>query len=124
MAETSSIGRLRSIVLLYFREQLPDPDSTGILELPKELTRLYAEVTPMRAVPFYGAVAVNGPDAPTHIIETRWNDYVDQRHAFVRTSVKPDGTQRTEVFRVRRALGDFDGRKRRSRYECQLETVE
>lgn len=116
------IGRLRWPVRLYLRQQLPDTASSGIIETPTEIQRLHADIQPMRAMTFYAGANANGPDAPTHTIETRWNDQVDTRHAFVRRTTRPDGTPRDEVFRVRRSLGDVDGRKVRSRYECQLET--
>lgn len=118
----SPIGKLRWTVLLYLRQQLPDTNSSGIIETNAEGKRMHAHIEALRPVTFYGALNSNGPDAPTHLVETRWNDQVDTRHAFVRRTYRPDGTPRDEVFRVRRSLGDIDGRKQRSRYECQLES--
>ncbi len=118
------IGELRWPVKLYLREQIPNPDTSGIIELPTEIQRLHADIQPIRAMAFYQGMNANGPDAPTHTIETRWNDQVDTRHAFVRTTTRPDGTYRVEVFRVRRSLGDREGRKRRSWYEVQLEQID
>lgn len=116
------IGRLRWPVKLFRRDQIPDPNSSGIIESAKEIERLHACIEPMRAMTFYAGLNANGPDSPTHVIETRWNDQIDTRHCFVRTTTRPDGTPRYEVFRVRRSMGDVDGAKRRSRYECQAET--
>lgn len=115
---------MRWPVKLFLRTQFPDLNSAGLIELPDEIEQLHACIEPIRAMTFWSSVNANGPDAPTHIIETRWNDYIDQRHAFVRQTSRPDGSRRIEIFRVRRALGDLDGRKRRSRYECQLESLQ
>lgn len=120
----STIGKLRWPVKLFRRDQIPDSVSAAILENVAEAQRLYANIEPLRPMTFYAGINAEPAAAPTHLIETRWLDGIDVRHAFVRETKRRDGTPRIEVFRVRRAMGDVDGKKARSRFEVQLETSE
>lgn len=122
MPEPTRIGRLRWPVLVLLRQQIPDPDSSGIIEIPVDQLPYHADIQPMGPVAFYGGVTAQGDNAPTHRITLRWLDEVDTRHAIVRLTNRPDGSPRVEIFRVRRVLGDLDGRKRFTVIEAQLET--
>jgi hypothetical protein len=115
------VGRLRWPVQLLTREQAAAV-GTGITETASGIT-VHADVQALGPILFYGAVTANDDKAPTHRIVVRWVDYVDMTHAVTRTTNRPDGSQRIEVFRVRRSY-EVEGRKRFVCLECQLETAQ
>ena len=124
MADTEdphvSIGRLRWPVTLASRVQTPDPAGPGVLETTTAPITVRADVQAVGALTFYGG---EDTDAPfTHRIFMRWHDYLDQTKAVLRTTLRPDGTPRTEVFRVKR-IKELGGRKRFVAVECVLEKV-
>jgi hypothetical protein len=124
MPERIRVGQLRWPVRLVQRVQVAQavPD-TGIVETPADQIVMHADIQPIGAMTFYGAIAAD-PDKPiTHRIIMRWTDYVDYTHAIERVSSRPDGTQRIEVFRVRR-IYEIEGRKRFVCMECQLEQTQ
>jgi hypothetical protein len=124
MPEPVRIGKLRWAVRLVQRQQTAPPSpATGITEVPADPIITHADIQPMSAMTFYGAIAAD-PDRPvTHRITMRWTDYLDYTHAIERVTDRPDGTQRVETFRVRRIM-EIEGRKRFVAIECQLEVAQ
>ena len=124
MADTEDphvdIARLRWPVTLVTRVQTPDAGGTGIIETPAAAVTVHADIQPVGAITFWGAEQTDNP--VTHRIFMRWHDYLDQTRAIYRTTSRPDGTSRTEVFRVRR-IKEIGGRKRFALAECELEKV-
>jgi len=121
MPEPVHVGRLRWAVRLIQRKQTAQASpGTGIAEAAANPVIMHADIQPMSAMTFYGAIAAD-PDKPvTHRITMRWTDYLDYTHAIERVTDRPDGTQRIETFRVRRIM-ELEGRKRFVAIECQLE---
>jgi hypothetical protein len=123
MPERIRVGQLRWPVRLVQRVQAAQASpETGIIETPADPVMMHADIQPLGAMTFYGAIAAD-PDKPvTHRIIMRWTDYVDYTHAIERITNRPDGSQRVETFRVRR-MYEIEGRKRFVCMESQLESV-
>lgn len=114
----NGIGSLRWLVTLYRRNQAPDP-SLGITEDLVRIADVHADIQPTYPGTFYNSAAIDTP--VSHLIRTRWLDYVETTHVIMRTTTRPnDGTQRTELYRVRR-VKEIAGRKRFAEFECELE---
>jgi head-tail adaptor len=115
------IGSLRWQVQIVRRVQTPD-GTTGVTETQDPVATVWADVQSVGALTFYGSAQVDTPI--THRITLRWQGYLDQTYAVLRTTTSRDGSggliSRTETFRVRRVL-EMDGRKRFTRIEAELE---
>ena len=117
-----AIGRLRWPVTLASREQAANAQG-GITETLTGSVTVYADIQAVGALTFWATGAYEQTDTPiTHRIFMRWHDYLDQTKAVIRETARPDGTTRTEVFRVRR-IKELGGRKRFVVIEAQLEQV-
>jgi hypothetical protein len=115
---SNGIGALRWRVMLYRRDQAPGANS-GIAENLVLIATVQADVQPTYPSTFYNSAAIDIPIS--HLIRTRWLDYVENTHVIMRTTLRPtDGTFRTEIFRVRR-LKEVGGRKRFAEFEVELE---
>jgi len=112
------IGSLRWQVTIAMREQVADPDGAGFVETITLAQTVRADVQPIGAMTFYAAEQVDTP--VTHRIVMRWLDWVDASHVILRTTKRPDGSDMTERFRVRRVM-PVDGRQRFLRLDCELE---
>jgi head-tail adaptor len=112
------IGSLRWPVTIATREQAADPDGAGFVEMIALAQTVRADVQPIGAMTFYAAEQVDTP--VTHRIVMRWLDWVDTSHVILRTTKRPDGSDMTERFRVRRVMA-IDGRQRFLRLDCELE---
>lgn len=113
----NGIGSLRWLVTLYRREQEPSPDLAA-RETLVPIATVYADIQPTYASTFYQSTQVDTP--VTHMVNIRWQDYPETIDVVVRSTRRPDGTQRSELFRVRRAK-EVGGRKRFLQMECELE---
>ncbi len=114
------VGDLRWPLWLVTRVQTADPSGTDIIETATNGRLVHAAVEPITALEVWNGTR-EAPYQTTHIITTRWLDYIDNTRAFVRQTVRPtDGATRTEVFRVQRVT-EVGGRKRFSRCECRVE---
>jgi hypothetical protein len=124
MAERIRVGQLRWPVRLVQRQQAAQAaPSTGITETVANPTIRHADIQPLGAMTFYGALNAD-PDKPvTHRIIMRWTDYIDYTNAIERVTSRPNGSQRVEVYRVRR-MYEIEGRKRFCCFECQLEQAQ
>ena len=111
-------GKRRWPVWIGRRDQQPNPASAGIVETLVESARVWANIVPIGAITFYETSAVDTP--VTHRIWVRWMDWVDTRHVVLRDTLRPDGSTRRELFRVRRVAED-QGRKRYLMIEGELE---
>jgi head-tail adaptor len=121
LPSASGIGSLRWPVTLYQRVQAPDPDTGAIVETLVVVAQTHADVQPSYASTFYETSAVDTP--VSHMLFTRWADYVETTNVIMRSTTRPsDGTQRTELFRVRR-VKEIAGRKRYAMFECELEAA-
>jgi hypothetical protein len=115
-----AVGSLRWPIAIATRQQIPDPNSPGILDQIAKAHPTRADVQPVGPMTFYGAAQVDTP--VTHRITLRWLDFVDTTCVIFRTTRRPNGTLKTELFRIRRLM-DLDGRKRFLRAECELERI-
>jgi hypothetical protein len=115
------IGQLRWPVMLARRRQLfnTEPGSVGQREDWIDVEVVRCDIQSIAPMTFYGAVQVDRP-APSHRIFMRWVGFLDQSNAILRDTRLPDGSSRTEVFRVRR-VREVNGRKRFTELECDLE---
>ena len=113
MAEPAgvAIGRLRWPVELVTRQQLADPNGTGIIETPVLPQRMHADIQFVAAETFYGSAGEQIDTPFTHRIFIRWVDYLNQAEAVIRRTLRRDGTERVETYRVRR-VKELGGRKR------------
>lgn len=102
------IGRLRWPVAIATRVQRPD-GGTSIDESFEDVQHVRADIQPIGPMTFVGSAQTDTPI--THRILLRWLDWIDQRHVVLRRTIRPDGSQRTEVFRIRK-VEEIDGRKR------------
>jgi hypothetical protein len=115
------IGALRWLVTLYRRDQNPDTASTAIVETLVPIATTHADIVATYPGTFYNSVAVDTP--VSHLIRMRWQDYVETTHVIMRSTLRPsDGTQRTELYRVRR-IKETGGRKRFVEIETELEAA-
>jgi head-tail adaptor len=113
-----AIGRLRWPVRIATRQQVADPNSAGILEILTKIVPLHADIQPIGALTFYAGVQVDTP--VTHRITLRWLDWVDTSCVVFRLTIRADGSNRIERFRVRR-LAEVAGRKRFIQLDVELE---
>ena len=130
VADPFPVSRLRWRVQLGQRVQSPE-SSGGITEQFQGLREIWADIQPVGAMTFWGAMQIDSP--VTHRITMRWISYIDNTWAVLRATQPPSlaesaptdqGYQapRYEVFRVRRVL-ELDGRKRFTVLDCELERV-
>jgi hypothetical protein len=116
----NGIGALRWQVTLYRRDQAPGPNS-AVTETLVPIAVVHADIQPTYPSTFYNSAQVDTPI--THLIRTRWLDYVENVHVIMRTTTRPtDDTFRTELYRVRR-VKEIAGRKRFCEFEAELERV-
>lgn len=113
------IGQLRWPVTIATRTQVPDPFGPGLKDVLDALPTVHADIDPIGPLTFYAAAQTDRP--VTHIVRMRWMDWIDTTCVIFRTTTRPDGTFRSEVFRVRRVKED-DGRKRFIDLECEQES--
>jgi hypothetical protein len=111
------IGSLRWLVTLYRRDQVP-ADDLALQENLVPIAIVHADIQPTYASTFYQSTQVDTPI--THMINVRWFDYPATIDVVIRSTHRPDGTQRTELYRVRRTK-EVAGRKRFLQMECELE---
>ena len=115
------IGSLRWPVIVARRRQNFDgPEGISIFEDWVQVEIVHAEIIPISALTFYGAVQVDMP--VTHRITTRWLNYLDQTDIIARTTVLPNGELRGELYRIRR-IKELNGRKRFTSLDAELERV-
>jgi hypothetical protein len=120
LGAASGIAALRWLVMLYRRDQAPGPNS-AIAETLVLIATVHADIQPTYPSTFYNSAQIDTP--VTHLIRTRWLDYVENVHVIIRTTTRPtDGTNRSELFRVRR-VKEIGGRKRFCEFECELEKI-
>lgn len=100
------------------RDQVPDPDSTGVLEPLAAGTLVHANIEPARPVTFYAAAQTDRQF--THMIYVRFLDWLDTSYVIVRDMRRTDGSVRREVFRIRRTL-EVNGRVVHLQIEAELE---
>jgi head-tail adaptor len=117
LASTIGIGSLRWLVSLYRRDQVP-ADDLALQESLVLIADVHADIQPTYASTFYQSTQVDTPI--THMINLRWFDYPATIDVVIRSTQRPDGTQRTELYRVRRTK-EVGGRKRFLQMECELE---
>jgi head-tail adaptor len=117
LTASNGIGSLKWFVTLYRRDQAPDA-TYAIEENFVPIARVRADIQPAYASTFYQSTQVDTPI--THIVNIRWQNYPQTIDVVVRSTTLRDGTQRTELFRVRRTK-EVAGRKRFLQMECELE---
>lgn len=115
----SGIGALRWWVTLYRRDQSP-ADDLALQEVLVPIVTTHADVQPAYFSTMWQSTQIEAP--VTHIINIRWQNYPSTIDVVARSTDLRDGTQRTELFRVRRSK-EVGGRKRFIQMECELEHV-
>jgi len=116
-ALAGSLGSLRWLVTLYRRDQAPAND-LGLTETLVPVAVVHADIQPTYASTFYQSTQVDTPI--THMVTVRWQNYPGTVDVVARSSLRDDGRQRTDLFRVRRTK-EVAGRKRFLQMECELE---
>jgi hypothetical protein len=116
-ALAGGIGSLRWLVTFYRRDQAPDA-GVAIEETLVPLATVHADVQPAGSITWVWSTQIDGPI--THLINVRWQDYPTNAEVVVRSTNRPDGTQRSELFRIRR-VKELQGRKRFIQLECEQE---
>jgi head-tail adaptor len=120
LGTSNGIAALRWQVTLYRRDQAPAPNG-AISENLVPIATVHADIQPTYPSTFYSSAQIDTP--VTHLIRTRWLDYVENVYVIMRTTTRPtDGTFRTEIFRIRR-VKEVGGRKRFTEFEAELERV-
>jgi hypothetical protein len=114
---SAGIGTLRWLVTLYRRDQSPS-DDLAISEMLVPIATVHADIQPTYASTFYQTTQVDTPI--THMVNVRWQDYPATIDVVIRSTLRPDNTIRSELFRVRRTK-EIAGRKRFLQMECELE---
>lgn len=113
----SGIGALRWWVTLYRRDQFPAAD-LALREVLVPIARTHADVQDAYFSTFWESTQIDAP--VTHVINIRWQRYPGTIDVVARSTDLPDGTQITELYRVRRSKS-IAGRKRFIQMECELE---
>jgi head-tail adaptor len=121
MADPFEIGQLRHPVTIAERNQAAAAGG-GISETLTNLASVWAQIEPVGALTFYSGVQVDTPI--THRVRLRWMDWIDTTHVLIRELRRPDGTIRTETYRIRRVKEDSTAGLRWSDLECELEKRE
>lgn len=120
LGTSNGIAALRWEVRLFRRDQVPGP-SSRVDEIFVLIAVVHADIQATYPGTFYTSAQVDTP--VTHLIRTRWLDYLENVHIIKRVTKRPtDGTYRTEQFRVRR-VKEIGGRKRFTEFECEFEYV-
>lgn len=114
-----TIGELRWYVTLAKRQDVPNLDS-GIIEQLAPIQTVHAAIKPTSLQSFIGAEQIDMPIS--HRIYIRWQPFADLSmfDVITRAMVLPDGSARTETFRVRRVM-EWQGRHRFIVADCDLE---
>jgi head-tail adaptor len=115
------IGRLRWPITIATRLQAPTAGGTGITETLQTVANVRAEIEAIGALTFFAAEQADRP--VTHRIRMRWQDCLDITHVITRSTTRPDGSTRTETFRIRR-IKELGGRKRFVEIEAELERAQ
>ena len=113
----AGIGSLRWLVTLYRRDQAPAED-LALEETLVPLATVHADIQPTYPSTFYQSTQIDTPI--THMVSIRWQNYPPTIDVVARSTTLNDGTQRTELFHVRRTK-EIAGRKRFLQMECELE---
>jgi hypothetical protein len=119
------VGDLRWPVVLGRRRQNFDaPGGVSIFEDYVQVERLRAKVEPIKEATFYMVAGLTEQIdiGVTHRITFRFLDYIDNTYVVVRDSLRPNGTIRRELFRIRR-VKELNGRKRFTSLDAELEQV-
>lgn len=93
-------------------------DDLALQETLVPLATVYADIQPTYASTFYQSTQVDTPI--THMVNIRWQNYLPTIDVVIRSTMLADGSQRSEIFRVRRSK-EVGGRKRFIQLECELE---
>lgn len=117
MAMEPSIGSLRWPVVIAARRNEP-LDAGGLNDEFVDVLKVQADIRPLGPMTFRLGVQTDTP--ATHRIWIRWLDWVDTNHVIIRRTKRPDGTTRSELFRIRR-YSEYEGRKRFLEIEAEQE---
>jgi len=111
------IGSLHWLVTLARRDQAPD-DNVAIEETFVPLAVVHADIQPAGTQTWVQSTQIDGP--VTHFINLRWQNIPSNADVVLRSTTLRDGTQRTELYRIRR-VKELQGRKRFIQLECEQE---
>lgn len=114
---SNGIGSLKWLVGLYRRDQAP-ADDLAMEEKFVPLATVHADIQPAFSSTFVQSTQIDAPI--THMINIRWQDYPVNANVVTRSTKRPDGSLRSEIFRIRRTK-EVGGRKRFLQMECELE---
>ena len=101
-----AIGELRWQVTLAMRPLRPTFGQAGITETIVEIATVHAAIQPLGLQAFIGSEQTETPI--THMVYIRWQPFqsLDMFNVILRDIILPDGSQRQETYRIRRA-GDI-----------------
>ncbi|MDE2342922.1 MAG: head-tail adaptor protein [Betaproteobacteria bacterium] len=117
-----AIGQLRWPFQLVKRTQAVSGTS-GITETVTDQATIWGKIENTYATTYWGINGAQSERPITHMIWVRWRPYLDNTYALQRLRTLPDGTQVTEIYRIRRVC-EIDQKTWIVRLECEQETVE
>lgn len=116
------IGDLRWRVTLARRTHVVDPNDFGAV-MPQELYTdqrdVQADIRPVGTAAYLAGQQLE-IGAITHRITLRWQPTLTEQHVVLRRLIQPDGTPRTEVYRIHRVEA-WAGRQRFSIIDAEIE---
>jgi hypothetical protein len=113
-----TIGEMRWPITIAQRSQAPTSGG-GIAETLNNPFTWWAKIEATRPQTFYGTAQVDTP--VTHFMQIRFLDWLDTTYVISRDLTLPDGSTRTELFRIRRVKEEGTGPLRWLDLEVELE---
>lgn len=116
-AQNITLGQMRGVIIAR-REQRPDPDGPGSIDVLVNVRRVKARVRPVGTMTFLTGVQLG--DEITHKIVLRWRDDIDLEDVIFRPYTLPDGSQKQDTYKIRR-WADKEGNHRWLELDVVLE---
>jgi SPP1 family predicted phage head-tail adaptor len=112
-----AVGRLDTPVILAKRQNVPDPNSTSILEPIVGGVFVWASIEDLYRQTFYAAEQVDTP--VTHRVVIRFLAWLDTTYVILRDHRLPDSSIQRDVLRIRRLM--VIPRNRFLDMDCEME---
>lgn len=112
------VGSLRYPVVLCRREQQPDPNSSGSVDVLANQRPAMAAIEPVGTITYLNGVQLG--QEITHRITMRWRSDINVDDIIVHAPQLSNASTRSEVYKIRRWM-DKDGRKRFVQIDAVIE---
>lgn len=117
MMQNPMIGQLRHRI--WIGERVADPlNDGGVYESIAQPRRFSAAIEPVGTMVFQNGAQTG--EAITHRIKIRWTDFPQMHWVAWRETLRPDGSTRREIFKIKR-VSEINGEKRFLLLEAELE---